>query len=116
MSTDRPSGYPGGAKREMTTAWKRAVDQKLLDAGKTRAWLAEELGVDKGAITRMLSDEQQTSSMVDDVCKLLDLPPPTLPISSFDEKNVVEGWRKLNEEDRDQVRRLIDRLRPRDRS
>jgi len=114
MSTDdggtrRP--YPDEPKMQMTEDWKKAVDRALEQQGKTRSWLADELGVDKGAVTRMLSPDQNTSSMVKRVCELLGLPEPVAEIKEQWEHEVLSDLRQLAADDRELIRAQIQRYK-----
>lgn len=66
----------------MTQAWKDKVEAALEARGKKRAWLAAELGVTRGFVTKLLkknpdgSMHQVASEAVPRICALLDLPMP----------------------------------------
>lgn len=60
----------------MTEAWKRSVDRRLLELGKTRLWLAEQLKTGKSTVTQMLGERQTASVHVDATSELLKIEPP----------------------------------------
>lgn len=95
----------------MTPVWKEAVKAKLKELNQTRSWLAQQLGVDKGAITRMLGDKQNTSALVPAICELLDIPPPFVDVDGGDDLQTYDDLRQLEPEDKEQVRALIATLR-----
>ncbi len=102
--------YPEGRKREMTPEWKQSVKDKLTLLGRNQTWLAEQVGVDKSTISLMLRADQVTSSVVDDVSKVLEIPLPTVGIDEIDSET-LDDLKQLEPEDKEQVRALIAMLR-----
>lgn len=87
--------YPKGPKKQLTTEWKGAVRRRLSTMGHDHRWLEAELGVGRGMVTRMLSAGQNTSALVDQVCALLEIPPPMAVVGTPEEVRMVEGYRKM---------------------
>jgi len=102
--------YPEGRKREMSPEWKQAVRDRLTLLGRTQTWLAEQVGVDKSTITLMLKPDQVSSSAVDDVSKVLEIPLPMTEIDEIDSET-LDDLRQLESPDKEQVRALIAMLR-----
>ncbi len=111
MATDSGGrrAYPEGTKVQMTEAWKRLVERRLEEMGKDRAWLADQLEVEKSTITRLLAD-QNTSSLVPKIVELLEIPSPFAPIESLFEEETLGNLKKLDPDDLDLVRDFIQRL------
>lgn len=86
-------------RREMTDAWKRSVLAELKRRGLTRMWLAEKLGTSKSQVTEMLT-KHQTSALVDDVCRILKLDPPTPGVSSDEVQEAVDIIQALDDDQR----------------
>lgn len=74
--------YPDGPVSEMTPEWKAAVEARLDEWGKTKAWLADQVGVDKSAITVMLRPATMTSRLVKPVSLALKLDEPVIGVDS----------------------------------
>lgn len=67
--------YRKGRKVFITELFKKRMLDRLGEIGKTQQWLEQELGLAKGSVHRLLNS-QQSSVIVDPICKLLDIPPP----------------------------------------
>lgn len=72
---------PKGEQTLTTPEWKRDVQARLDELGRTRSWLAAELGTTRSAVTKMLDPARYTSSLVRDVCRILSISPPTEEVS-----------------------------------
>jgi hypothetical protein len=83
----------------MTEQWKRSVDARLREIGKTRAWLAEQVGARKSAITTMLGSKQRVSGLVDTVCRVLEIEPPTIGVPAGLVEEAIDLLRALPEEE-----------------
>jgi hypothetical protein len=75
------SKRPTGVYQRLTPQWQESVRAELRDRGVNQTWLAQQIGATKGAVSQMLAQGARTSRLVDVVCKLLELPPP-----SFDDE------------------------------
>jgi hypothetical protein len=103
--------YPKGSKTQLTPAWKQLVRDKLRELGRDHRWLAAQVGADGSGITRMLSDEQQTSSLVTDVCRVLGIAQPIAVIEGQDEHEAIDLFRRLSPRDRRHVLQTMELLR-----
>lgn len=99
--------YPKGQKKQLTPEWKVLVRERLSSLGHDHRWLEAQLGVGRGMVTRMLSDEQNTSALVDQVCAALAIPPPLAVAGTAEEIRMVEGYRRMSP---DQRRHLLGLL------
>lgn len=77
----------------MTQAWKDRVEAELASRGLNRAWLAREIGVTRGFVTKLFKQNadgsmlQINSEAVPRICAVLDLPPPLVAApDELDEK------------------------------
>lgn len=104
--------YPKGPKKQLTTAWKVAVRARLAALGRDHRWLEQQIRAGRGMVTRMLSDGQNTSALVDQVCSALEIPPPMAVLGTADEIALVEGFRRLPSDKRDYVLGLLGMLDP----
>jgi hypothetical protein len=73
----------------MTPEWKRSVDARLKALGKTRVWLAQQLGTGKSTVTQMLGPRQTASVHVDATCDVMSIPPPVLGVAVGIEEEAV---------------------------
>ena len=99
--------YPKGPKKQLTPEWKALVRARLSLLGHDHRWLEAQLGVGRGMVTRMLSDGQNTSALVDQVCAKLEIPPPMAVTGTAEEVRMVEGYRRMSP---DQRRHLLGLL------
>ena len=76
--------YPQGPRREMTAAWKALVIDAMKRQGVDRTTLARMVGAHKTALTKMFK-AQQSSALVDKICDVLNIPPPTVSPKEFDD-------------------------------
>jgi transcriptional regulator with XRE-family HTH domain len=60
----------------VTPEWLALVQQELRTTGRTQIWLAQRLGVSKGAISQLLSGRGKGSRLVSNICEVLRVPPP----------------------------------------
>lgn len=88
---------PTGVRYPMTRAWKALVVDRMVARNLSRAELARQLGVTRGALTQFFGVDQQSSTLVPEVARLLELPMPT-----------------MNEDD--ELAQLVAALSPDDRS
>lgn len=111
MSPGMRRPYPKGAKREMTTAWKERAREKLQELGKTTDWLDAELGVTRGMARKMLGTKQNTSALVDDVCRILEIDPPVLLAQGADEREAIELLRQASPDQRQAIWAILKLVR-----
>jgi hypothetical protein len=105
--------YPKGAKREMTADWKARARERLAEMGKSADWLDSELKVTRGMVRKMLGPRQNTSALVDDVCRILEIAPPVLRTENAEEQLAMERLRKASEDTRNAVLAILG-IRPKD--
>lgn len=74
----RKRHYRRGNRREVTVSWKANVISRLAELGKTREWLEQQIGGAQGGVSKMLNSDQKTSGDVDQICKILEISPPTV--------------------------------------
>lgn len=86
---------PKGDQYLLTPEWKKMVDDRLKKLGKTRMWLADQVGARRSAVTKLLHPDRRTSSLVPAVCRALDLPMPQETLASPDEGELLERYRSL---------------------
>lgn len=117
MPTHSPPGskraYPEGRKIQMTSAWKERVKARLVELGKDQLWLEAELKCGKGMVSRLLNSSQQTSKLVEPICRALDIAPPMVEAESDDELEFLEGYRDLQPDEREHLRGIVQSLRKR---
>jgi bisphosphoglycerate-dependent phosphoglycerate mutase len=102
--------YPTGRKQEMTATWKDRVRARLDELGHDHRWLEERIGAGRGQVTKMLAEKQQTSKMVDAVCRVLDLPPPSIASNDADEQELVRRFREMDNEGKRHVLGIVEML------
>lgn len=96
-----------GRKRLLTDEFKQRVRQKLDALDKDHRWLEGEIGASRGMVTKMLNPRQNTSALVDPVCRALGIDPPVAEIQGADEQKLVDAYRRMTPE---QQRSLIGLL------
>jgi hypothetical protein len=84
----------------MTTAWKEAARRRLEELGKDHRWLESQIGAGRGMVTRMLGSQQNTSALVDAVCRALAIPGPMVEASGPEEERLLELLRTASPEAR----------------
>lgn len=87
--------YVKGRKRQITDEWKSRVKKRLIDLGRDYRWLEHQVGASSGAISRMLT-AQNTSALMEPVCRALEIDPPITEVQNDDEERLVEGFRKMS--------------------
>lgn len=102
--------YPRGPKKQLTPEWKAAVRARLSELGQDHRWLERQIKAGRGMVTRMLSDEQNTSALVDRVCEVLNVPKPMSEVESPEELVLVEAWRRMTPEGRAHLLGLLGLL------
>ncbi len=104
------AAYPEARKQQMTEAWKQKVRDALAERGRLTdgreggvTWLAKAAGVTHGSVVKALSvdRQQQTSSIVPAVCRVLGIDPPLVdgeaePPPDPDEQSLIEKFRRLS--------------------
>lgn len=88
----------------MTPAWKDLVRKTLRDRGMEQQELAEAIGSSKSAITKMWA--AQTSKLVEDICRVLEIPLPLSEVGQDDDELDSE-LRKLDDEKRLKLLKLL---------
>lgn len=88
-ASEKASGKPrrkylDGNLREMTSAWKKMVMQRIEERGWTHAKLADALGCNRSLVAKMLAEEQTSSRLVDRVCLILQIEEPLTAAKSKD--------------------------------
>ena len=73
MARSRHRQYATGTRRQVTPEWIASVRNALKERGKGLRWLETEAGLAKGAATKILDGQQQTSNHVDAISKALGL-------------------------------------------
>ena len=92
---ERRKHYIKGAKRELTPEWKTLVKDALTTRGQNQQWLEQQIGAGAGSVSRMLGETANISGLVDDICKVLKIPPPK--VSSPTETRLLDLFRKLDD-------------------
>lgn len=103
MSSGMRRPYPKGPKREMNPDWKERARVRLEELGKSADWLAEELRVSRGMVRKMLGPKQNTSSLVDEVSRVLGIEPPVLVVQGAREREAFELIRRANPDQLDAI-------------
>lgn len=85
-----------GPKRVLTQAWCELVKARLEELGWTDVQLAAKLGIAKGMLSKILNMKQSTSTHVDRIGELLDIPGPEFTDAL--EARVVMTLRDLRKE------------------
>jgi len=95
----------------MSPAWKKLVRDRLTELEHDHRWLEGEIGAGRGMVTKMLSDEQQTSALVVAVCEALGIPMPVAVVEGEDEHRLIEGYRELSPTQRAHLLGLLNGIR-----
>lgn len=93
--TERKTHYHAGTKRTVTKEWRESVRARLKEIGHTVKWLETQLGVGNGSVSALLK-RHQTSGLVDDICRILEIDLPTQV--SDDEAAILEQYRGASPE------------------
>lgn len=102
---------PKGIARPITQAWKDEVQREMKVAGVDRQQLAKLIGASPAAITVLFRKTTQVSRLVDDIVRVLHVPPPEyLDARDFE---VVSDMRKLRTTDPAEYDKLAGRARAR---
>ncbi len=88
--------YPKGPKQQLTPAWKVLVRDKLAEMGRDHRWLEAQIASGRGMVAKMLSDDQHTSALVGEVCRVLGISQPVAVIDGADEHEAIELFRRLS--------------------
>lgn len=115
MAGPRDSGEDGGAKIQMTRAWKDSVLAELSRRGWNVERLAEEIGVSRSLGYRLFptkpaDNEIWSSTAVPDVCALLGLPPPLQAVVDETDRKILELVRELPNATKVSLVQLIESL------
>ena len=73
MARSRPRQHATRTRRQVTPEWISSVRNALKEHGHGLRWLEIEAGLAKGAATKILDGEQQTSTHVDAISNVLGL-------------------------------------------
>lgn len=68
--------YKKGRRDQMNLAWKESLRERLAERNMSQADLEHAIGAAKGAVARILSEEQTSSVWVHAICIEMDIPPP----------------------------------------
>ena len=102
----------------MTPAWKATVELALKERGKSRAWLAKQIGVGRGHITQLFAVNEDgsmyrvASELVPRICEVLDIPPPlvdTPPVTEPRDARIAELLREAPDALKDAVIEILSR-------
>ena len=104
--------YVGGQLQQITPEWREAVVARLAELGRSRTWLAGQVGADKSAITVLLRPSTTVSRLVGPVSHALSVAPPLIG-ADLDQSDIVELVGRLDDNDRalaiDFLRRLSEK-------
>lgn len=84
----------------MTDAWKRRVDERLIEIGQNRQWLARQLKTGKSSVTQMLSAKQTASVFVDAVCRILAINPPAVGVPAGEIEEILSLLQEMTPDER----------------
>jgi hypothetical protein len=98
MARSRPRQYTTGTRREVTPEWIAGVRNALKELGQGLRWLETEAGLARGAATKILDGQQQTSNHVDAISKALGLTPPAVVAAAPDEAELLAIFRRMTPE------------------
>lgn len=82
----------------MSLAWKETLRQRLADRGMSQAELEHAIGAARGAVAKILAEDQTSSVWVAAICKHMDMDPPG-PITA-DEEKLLDCFRRSSDEGR----------------
>jgi hypothetical protein len=95
----------------MTPAWKLRVRERLLELGKSPDWLDAELDVTRGMTRKMLGPKQNTSSLVNEVCRVLQIDPPVLHSDDPGDLEAVALLRRARPDQRAAVWAILELIK-----
>jgi hypothetical protein len=110
MARVRPRYYTTGTRRQVTPEWIASVRGALHERGKGLRWLETEAGLAKGAATKILDGQQQTSNHVDAISKALGLTVTATVVETADEIELLTMFRKLSPDGRAHLLGLLGAL------
>ena len=111
MGRARPRQYTTGTRRQVTPEWIASVRAALKESGKGLRWLETEAGLAKGAATKILDGQQQTSNHVDAISKVLRLALPATEAEEPDEAELLAIFRAMTPEGKAHLLGLLGVLR-----
>ena len=82
---------------EVTDAWRRSVDRALKQIGKSRKWLADEVGSPGSGITNILNGISEESTYVQPISEVLAVALPAY--GSIETEKAVKNMIRLRDED-----------------
>src|SRR5215475_14461141 len=111
MARSRPRQHAMRTRRQVTPEWISSVRNALKEHGHGLRWLEIEAGLAKGAATKILDGEQQTSTHVDAISRVLGLALPTAISETPEEAELLAIFRGLTPEGKGHLLGLL-RLLP----
>lgn len=102
--------YVGGQLQQLTPEWREAVVARLAELGRSRTWLAAQVGADKSAITVLLRPSTTVSRLVGPVSRALEIAPPLIG-ADIDHSDIVDLVGQLSDDDRALAIDFLRRLR-----
>ena len=98
MARSRPRQYATGTRRQVTPEWIASVRDALKGLGQGLRWLETEAGLARGAATKILDGQQQTSNHVDAISKVLRLTLAATAAETPDEAELLAIFRGMTPE------------------
>lgn len=98
MARSRSRQYTKGTRRQVTPEWIASVRNALQELGQGPRWLEMEAGLARGAATKILDGQQQTSNHVDAISKVLRLALPAVAAEAPDEAELLAIFRGMTPE------------------
>jgi hypothetical protein len=107
MARSRPRQHATRTRRQVTPEWIISVRNALRDLGHGLRWLEIEAGLAKGAATKILDGDQQTSTHVDAISKVLGLALPTAGSETAEEAELLAIFRGMTPEGKEHLLGLL---------